>query len=72
MVNGEGNCSGRGWLTRAPPTHPLNERVEDDEEEPVIESVALCGEGRSVLRMLRAIDCDHDHLPEKTTRNSFI
>jgi hypothetical protein len=42
IVNGEGDlhCSRRGWLTRAPPTHPLEERAaEAEEEEPVVECV---------------------------------
>ena len=41
-----GNCSRRGWLTRALPTRPLEERAaEAEEEEPIVESAALCGEG---------------------------
>ncbi len=49
----------RGWLTRAPPTRPLDElavAAEEEEEVPVVESAALCGEGGSVLRMQRIID----------------
>jgi hypothetical protein len=66
-----GNRSWRGRLTRAPPTRPLDERAaaaaEEEEEEPVIEWAALCGEGGSVLRMLRVIN--PDHLSEKLTKN---
>ncbi len=59
-MNGEGNCRRRGGLTRAPLTRPLDERAAaDEEEEPVVESVAVCGEGGSVLQMRRAIDSDH-------------
>jgi hypothetical protein len=31
-----------------------------EEEEPAGDLTALCGEGGSVLRMLRTIDSDHD------------
>jgi hypothetical protein len=46
-VYGEGICSRRGWLTRAPPTRPLDERAAEaeEEEEPVVESAALCVKG---------------------------
>ena len=41
-----GICSRRGWLTRAPPTRPDERAAEaEEEEEPVVESAALCVEG---------------------------
>jgi hypothetical protein len=50
---------------------PLDERAtaeeEEEEEEPVVDWVALCSEGRSVLRLLRVIDSDH--LSQKPTKN---
>jgi hypothetical protein len=40
------------------------------EEDPDVESAALCGEGRSVLRMLCAIDSDH--LSENNVQKSIM
>ncbi len=60
-----------GWLTRVPPTRPLDERAAEaeEEEEPVVESAALCIEGTcwadQFLRMRRVIDSNH--LSEKPT-----
>jgi hypothetical protein len=68
-----GVCSRRGWHTRAPPTRPLDERAAEaeEEEEPVVESAALCVEGTcwvdQFLRMRRVIDSDH--ISEKPTEN---
>ena len=67
--------SRRGWLTRAPPTRPLEElAAEAEEEEPVVESAALCVEGLEgtcwadqFLRTRRVIDSDH--LSKKPTEN---
>ena len=76
MWTERGICRRRGWLTRAPPTRPLEERAAEAEaeEEPVVESAALCVEGLEgtcwadqFLRMLRVID--FDHLSEKLTEN---
>jgi hypothetical protein len=36
----------------------LDEPAEDEDEEQVVEPATLCGEGKSVLRMRRAIDSD--------------
>ncbi len=83
-MNGDGDlhrfCSRRGWLTRAPPTRPLEERVaeeEAEEEEPVVESAALCVDGLEgtcwadqFVRMRRVIDSDH--LSEKPTENPLM
>ncbi len=55
-------------LTRARPTRRLVTLVERaaaeeeearEEDEPPGDSTALCGEGGSVLSMLRTIDADH-------------
>jgi hypothetical protein len=55
-----------GRLARVPPTRPIDDRAEEEEEEkPVVESMALsqtlCGDSEdgSVLRMLHASDFDH-------------
>jgi hypothetical protein len=74
MLPGEG-AARRGWLTKAPPTRPLDERAAvaepEEEEEPVIKSAALCVEGTcwadQFVRTRRVIDSDH--LSEKPTEN---
>jgi hypothetical protein len=47
---------------------PLDEQAAAEEEDPDVESAALCGEGGSVLRML----FDSDHLSELNVQKSIM